>query len=491
MSEVRRANRLLVTVYASMSLILTVAYIMEFIKGNRTLPYLIVFLILLYLPGVINIFFQKKNPESKYTKYIISYGYLILYIFVTATSTKITAFCFILPMILVLTLMHDSRLLTIMNISTLLINLIKEGYELFINQMNKDSEYVVNVEIVIAVLFLFTIFSILTSRVDVKINTEKLDKLKQQENAQKVIVSRMLEIAKSINSVIADINKNMDTLEAASNTTVMNMEEISRGTSETAEAIQNQLGMTEKIQGVIGSITETTTDVNRLSSQAIDFVVLGRQHMQELNSSVERNNDNSRKTIQNINNLQEKVTAINEIIHIINDIATQTNLLSLNASIEAARAGESGKGFSIVADEIRKLAEKTSSSTDQIQGLAGTISSYTEIVSESIEQFVNDTTKQNNIIKETESNYSIIENSINDIKLIGKDLNDKVIDLNNSNLVIVDSVQTISGISEETMANTEQTESVSNQNFDIVKTMKTLSEELHELSNRISSINQQ
>jgi methyl-accepting chemotaxis protein len=491
MSEIRRANRLLALEYSILCLFLSAAYVGEFVKGARSLPYLLLFLALLFAPGVINVFFQIKNHETKATKFVLSYGFLIVYAFVIATSTKLLAFVYILPMILVLTLMQDRALLIVMNLLVLAINLAKDGYELVILDKAKDAEYVVNIEIQIALLILFTIFSVLATKASLAINKQKMDVIKSQQNSQNIVIENMFKIAKDINSVISDINQNMASLETASNTTVFNMEEITRGASETAEAIQNQLGMTENIQGIINTISDTTKDVNQLSSQAIDLVTLGKQNMKELNLSVERNNDNSKKTIENIGNLQEKVIAINEIIHIIDDIAAQTNLLSLNASIEAARAGEAGKGFSIVADEIRKLADKTSESTVKIQDLANTISSNTEIVSSSIQQFVSDTAKQNNIIKETESNYGVIENSMNNIQKIGKELNNKVSDLHNSNLVIVDSVQTISGISEETMANTEQTENVSNQNLDIVKTMKALSEELHKLSSQISSINQQ
>jgi methyl-accepting chemotaxis protein len=127
----------------------------------------------------------------------------------------------------------------------------------------------------------------------------------------------------------------------------------------------------------------------------------------------------------------------------------------------------------------------------EIQKLADVISSNTEIVSRSIEEFVEDTAQQNAIIVETERNYNVIEGRISGIKQIGASLKEKVSDLNNSNVVIIDSVQTISGISEETMANTEQTETVSIQNLEIVRTMKALSEELRNLSIQINEIHKE
>jgi predicted DNA-binding protein YlxM (UPF0122 family) len=136
----------------------------------------------------------------------------------------------------------------------------------------------------------------------------------------------------------------MNELESTSNATVFNMEEITTGTSETAQAIQNQLVMTENIQAVIDNIKKTTSQMGELAHKAIKLVSLGKDKMNELNSSVETNTKSSNETMESVHGLLNEVEAIQEIIDIINGIADQTNLLSLNASIEAARAGEAGKG---------------------------------------------------------------------------------------------------------------------------------------------------
>ena len=128
-----------------------------------------------------------------------------------------------------MTLTHDRKLLTIINISTLIFNFVQVGSKLFAENMIKDAAYVVDIEVQLIVLAFFCIFSVLTSRVDTIVNSEKLNKIKNSEEEQRAILNRLLQITSSMNTVISDINSNVNHLETTSNATVFSMNEITQG----------------------------------------------------------------------------------------------------------------------------------------------------------------------------------------------------------------------------------------------------------------------
>lgn len=159
--------------------------------------------------------------------------------------------------------------------------------------------------------------------------------------------------------------------------------EVSNGSEQQAAAVTQASGaLSEAVLG-IQKVDEAAKDMSKSATEGSQAVSQTVQAMEQLKSQIEK----SSQKVMELDSAGEKIGAIVETI---DSIAAQTNLLALNAAIEAARAGEHGRGFAVVADEVRKLAEQSSLATKEIEGL---IKSVREIVQETVESIT--TTAQN------------------------------------------------------------------------------------------------
>lgn len=272
------------------------------------------------------------------------------------------------------------------------------------------------------------------------------------------------------------------------------LSDISHGATAQAGDIEDSsqqiIGMCDNILNIIksvGQLSETSEQMNRNSSEASNIV-------KELADTSDMTSAAFDKIAAQIIKTNESVVKIQEAVDLIASIASQTNLLSLNASIEAARAGEAGRGFAVVASEIQKLSEQTNTSAGIIDTIIVTLSQESEETVRSINDVTTMIQDQKQKLEETQDKFKAVNEGI---KSTDREMNgvlSQADDCSKAGEHAVDLMTNLSAIAEENAASTEQTsasmaelDSGTSSLADTARELKRLSDSLNESLNYFST----
>jgi methyl-accepting chemotaxis protein len=193
------------------------------------------------------------------------------------------------------------------------------------------------------------------------------------------------EMQKSLRTMIGSVSISAERIATAS-------EEFSATAAEQAQGAENQKDQTHQVaaamqemSSTVAQVAENSNKASEASRKAADTARLGGQIVEDALAKMRAIADSVGHTAKRVQELGKSSNQIGEIIGVIDDIADQTNLLALNAAIEAARAGEQGRGFAVVADEVRKLAERTSKATKEITQMIQNIQTETHSAVEAMQ----------------------------------------------------------------------------------------------------------
>ncbi|MEI7611620.1 MAG: methyl-accepting chemotaxis protein [Betaproteobacteria bacterium] len=177
----------------------------------------------------------------------------------------------------------------------------------------------------------------------------------------------------SLHGIIETIQSNANKLGVASNSLSGQMEQINIASKQSFDAVSSTAAAIEEMAVSVDHISQSARETESNATTAHQLSGQGESLVQNASDEIQRVSHQVTEASGLIGGLVERSREIGGIARVIKEIADQTNLLALNAAIEAARAGEQGRGFAVVADEVRKLAERTSQATDQITGMINAI----------------------------------------------------------------------------------------------------------------------
>nr|WP_084786578.1 methyl-accepting chemotaxis protein [Bacillus tuaregi] len=252
-------------------------------------------------------------------------------------------------------------------------------------------------------------------------------------------------------------------MSAATQNVSQSINEVAQGTSSQSENLADITAILDDFRMEMDSIVISINEVAHSAGDVDGMAKDSSGKMTVLSDSIVEVNSAAKALKDKISNLESSVNKISNITNIINGIADQTNLLALNASIEAARAGEAGKGFSVVAEEIRKLAEQSKLSSENINKLVVEISSDTKDMVNTSDDMIKEVNDQIEVANTSVLSFKNIINAINKIIPKMQSINGSMGKLQTNQGVIVDKVQGASAVAQEVAASAEEISSSSQQ----------------------------
>lgn len=309
--------------------------------------------------------------------------------------------------------------------------------------------------------------------------TKRQDEFKELTGSLNAMIESMRELMRDMKQFGSKVTGLAEDVSEKTGAINDSMQDIARAMDEVAGGVQSQAEDTENsnenmmtFSENITAVTEETVHMGETADKAISAVEQGRVIVQELSAKSDTTVSLTRVLVNDIDAVQKSSEEIKGFVDVINSIAGQTNLLSLNASIEAARAGEAGRGFAVVAEEIRKLADQSKESGDKIREIVEHIGQTTDKTTASAREAESMVNQQAKALEETVSVFGMIQgcvgNLVEGIRVVTEKLEASMTEKEN----VENSLQNISSVSEEVAASTQEVTATLGEQVSVIQALK-------------------
>lgn len=485
-TDVERNNLTAMRAYIIDTVVMLTFCVLQAATGLQTWLYVLGLSILGLVPAGLELAYWKKDHNTPMIKHFVAIGFAIFYSVALFTAKNNLVFAFVIPMILVVSVYNDVRYSIMINtgtvIESLLIGIIGAKTGLF-GYAGSDSAI-----IQVVIMILVGVYSIMAAQTSQRNTEHKVERIQKVQSQTEAVLQNMKELSNTLKTGIEATYIDLEKLERASGVTKEAMQGVSVGANDTALAVQDQLLQTEEIQKKVDVVNDANEQIVDSMQQTLSVLKDGNQDMEVLVQKVEVSVKNGADVAEKLQTLDKYMEQMNTIVELIKSIASQTSLLALNASIEAARAGEAGKGFAVVATEISGMASQTNEATVHITELIENVSTAITEVVEVIYQMISGINEEKQSVENTAGSFQSIQHNTLAIQSQVENLTHSVEELKEANRVIMESIQTISAVSEEVSAHAGETMNAEEENTD---TLKKIEERMKVLVKTVSEKNTQ
>ena len=279
-------------------------------------------------------------------------------------------------------------------------------------------------------------------------------------NNMKGMVEQTSTAADNVGSSAAGVDDTSAKLLTATQNITTSIAEIRNGIVQQAEDSERCLLQSEELSERINEVKADADAIDGLAQSAKNAVENGMDAISVLEAKGAETASITKRITVDMDALAAESLSIGKIIGVINDIAEQTNLLSLNASIEAARAGEAGRGFAVVADEIRRLAEQSVEAANEIAGIVNGITKQTEGTVKTVAQAEDIVASQGEALQNAISLFKNIGDNVEEMTERLANISNGVDRIGEAQTVTVDAISSISAVSEQTSAASEEVQNM-------------------------------
>ena len=443
-----KANRRAGTTWLTLMFIVSVYYAVKMMEGEVGKEWFIMFSVvgwIEYLGG--GILLKLKGMDNTGYKWLLGLGYLTFFAVIAWTSMDTINYVFILPLISILILYKDPKLIKIMMWATMFVLITSNLYK---GRVKGMMEFVSSIDCALQFAIVLCCYACTNMAIKHLVESDGALTGSITGNLKRVVqtVEKVKVASNSVVDGVTVVRELADENRMGAENVVTDMQELSNDNDTLNDRTMSSMEMTNVIDTQVTNVADLMDQVVTLIDASVEHA---NTSSQELTGVVETTNKMaalSAEVEKVLNEFKQEFENVKTETGTIEGITNKTNLLALNASIEAARAGEAGKGFAVVANEIRELSSGTQNSSNRIMGALAHLEETSEKMLEAITETIE-------LIQVNIDKVSLVERSVtditNDATSLGvniKTVDSAVKEVESSNKTLTDNMQQVCNLME-------------------------------------------